>query len=230
MNSPTQPQADALPTSARLFRATLIALAAAGVLLVTVVMPAEYGVDVTGAGRVLGLTEMGEIKQQLAREAATAEAAERAAAQNASVQTPASQTLPAASQSVAEQKGSAPVAAASDSASANTLPVARADTVEVPLAPNEGKEVKLVMRKGQAALFSWRAEGGAVNFDQHGDSTGAPKSYIGYSKGTRVEADSGTLVAAMDGGHGWFWRNRSGRSVVVRLIVSGEFAEIKRFF
>jgi hypothetical protein len=117
-----------------------------------------------------------------------------------------------------------------DSASTNALAAVRADTVDVGLAPNEGKEVKLVMRKGQAAMFNWRAEGGAVNFDQHGDSTGAPNSYIGYDKGTRVEADSGTLVAAMDGGHGWFWRNRSGRNVVVRLIVSGEYAEIKRYF
>ncbi len=218
-----QPPADALPSSARLFRATLIALTVAGVLLVTVVMPAEYGVDVTGAGRLLGLTEMGEIKQQLAREAATAEAAERAAAQVASADTPA-----AAPQSPVEQAGGTPAAA--DAASTNTLAVARADTVSVALAPNEGKEVKLVMRKGQAAMFSWRAEGGAVNFDLHGDSTGVPSSYIGYGKGTRVEADSGTLVAAMDGGHGWFWRNRSSRTVVVRLIVSGEYAEIKRFF
>ena len=36
-------------------------------LLVTMVLPAEYGIDPTGVGRVLGLTEMGEIKQQLAR-------------------------------------------------------------------------------------------------------------------------------------------------------------------
>lgn len=215
-----QPQVDALPSSARLFRATLIAMAVAGVLLVTVVMPAEYGVDVTGVGRVLGLTEMGEIKQQLAREAATAEAAERAAAEVAAE----------APRSPAEQADGTPAAAATDSTSATTDAVARADTVEVPLAPNEGKEVKLVMRKGQAAMFNWRAEGGAVNFDQHGDSTGAPNSYIRYAKGTRVEADSGTLVAAMDGGHGWFWRNRSGRNVVVRLIVSGEYSEVKRFF
>ncbi len=218
-----QPQADALPSSARLFRATLIAVAVAGVLLVAVVMPAEYGVDVTGVGRVLGLTEMGEIKQQLAREAATAEAAERAAAQVATTKTPAATSPAPADQGT-------PIAGATDSASANTLAVARADTISVTLAPNEGKEVKLVMRKGQAAMFNWRAEGGAVNFDQHGDSTGAPNSYIGYGKGTRVEADSGTLVAAMDGGHGWFWRNRSGRNVVVRLIVSGEYSEVKRFF
>lgn len=220
-----QPHTDTLPSSARLFRATLIALAVAGLLLVTVVMPAEYGVDVTGAGRLFGLTEMGEIKQQLAREEATAEAAERAAAEIAAAEPPA-----AALQSPAEQAGSTTTAGVTDSASTNALAAVPADTVDVALAPNEGKEVKLVMRKGQAAMFNWRAEGGAVNFDQHGDSTGAPNSYIGYGKGTRVEADSGTLVAAMDGGHGWFWRNRSGRNVVVRLIVSGEYAEIKRYF
>jgi len=33
-------------------------------------LTAEYGTDPTGVGNVLGLTEMGEIKQQLAREAA----------------------------------------------------------------------------------------------------------------------------------------------------------------
>jgi hypothetical protein len=213
-----------------LFRATLIALAVAGLLLVTVVMPAEYGVDVTGAGRLFGLTEMGEIKQQLAREAATAEAATAEAAERAAAEIAAAEPPAAALQSPAEQAGSTRTAGVTDSASTNALAAVRADTVDVGLAPNEGKEVKLVMRKGQAAMFNWRAEGGAVNFDQHGDSTGAPNSYIGYDKGTRVEADSGTLVAAMDGGHGWFWRNRSGRNVVVRLIVSGEYAEIKRYF
>ena len=35
-------------------------------------LTAEYGTDPTGVGNVLGLTEMGEIKQQLAREAAEA--------------------------------------------------------------------------------------------------------------------------------------------------------------
>lgn len=43
------------PSSARLVRATIAALAVAGVLLVTVVMPAEYGRDPTGVGRALGL-------------------------------------------------------------------------------------------------------------------------------------------------------------------------------
>ena len=58
-----------LPSTGQLVRSTLIALATAMVLLVTVILPSEYAIDPTGIGRLLGLTEMGEIKQQLADEA-----------------------------------------------------------------------------------------------------------------------------------------------------------------
>src|SRR5437773_2443403 len=58
-----------LPTSRQLLRSTLIAVAAAAVLLVTVVLPAEYGIDPTGTGRLIGLTQMGDIKKQLVIEA-----------------------------------------------------------------------------------------------------------------------------------------------------------------
>lgn len=64
----------------RLLRSTLIALVVAVLLLVTVVLPAEYGIDLTGAGRVLGLTQMGEIKTRLAKEAAADAAADAKAA------------------------------------------------------------------------------------------------------------------------------------------------------
>jgi hypothetical protein len=60
-----------------------MAAAVAGVLLLTVVLPAEYGIDPTGAGRVLGLTQMGEIKVRLAREAAEDAAADAAALDSA---------------------------------------------------------------------------------------------------------------------------------------------------
>ncbi|MCV5754355.1 transmembrane anchor protein, partial [Escherichia coli] len=58
-----------LPTIKQLVRSTFIALGTAIVLLITVILPAEYALDPTGMGRVLGLTEMGEIKAQLAQEA-----------------------------------------------------------------------------------------------------------------------------------------------------------------
>ncbi len=58
-----------LPGSKQLIRSTLIAFFTALALLVTIILPAEYAIDPTGVGRMLGLTDMGEIKQQLEAEA-----------------------------------------------------------------------------------------------------------------------------------------------------------------
>lgn len=67
-------------TPGGLIRSTLIAAGAAGAILVLFWLPAEYGIDPTGIGALTGLTEMGEIKQQLAAEAeADAQAAAAAA-------------------------------------------------------------------------------------------------------------------------------------------------------
>lgn len=56
-------------TPGGLIRSTLLAAGAAGAILVLFWLPAEYGIDPTGVGGLTGLTEMGEIKQQLAAEA-----------------------------------------------------------------------------------------------------------------------------------------------------------------
>ena len=76
----TAPPPDALaPTSRQLIRSTILAVVVAALLLVTCVLPAEYGVDPTGVGRLLGLTQMGEVKLALAEEAANNAAAEASA-------------------------------------------------------------------------------------------------------------------------------------------------------
>ena len=76
----TTPPPDAVaPTSRQLIRSTILAVAVAALLLITCVLPAEYGVDPTGVGRLLGLTQMGEVKMALAEEAANNAAAEASA-------------------------------------------------------------------------------------------------------------------------------------------------------
>jgi hypothetical protein len=47
-----------LPTKRELVRATLIAVAVAGTVLATTVLPAEYGIDPLGTGRALGLDKL----------------------------------------------------------------------------------------------------------------------------------------------------------------------------
>ena len=52
-----------LPTIGQLNQATILAVGVAAALLVTTILPAEYGIDPTGIGSVLGLTEMGRVKR-----------------------------------------------------------------------------------------------------------------------------------------------------------------------
>lgn len=212
MKKPPQHVDVELPAADNLLRSTLIALCVAVAILVLAVLPAEYGVDPTGIGRKLGLTQMGEIKVALAKEVAADAAADAAdAAETEAVETDAAETELGADASVSPESGWRHV------------------TI-IPLAPGEGKEVKLVMQKGGEARFAWEAVGGVVNHDTHGDSTGAPNSYVNYRKGTGVSADSGALVAAMDGSHGWFWRNRSDRPIAVTLRTRGAYAELKKMY
>ena len=60
-----QPTEKDLPTSTQLLKSTIIAIIVAIILLVMVILPAEYGTDPTGVGKLLGLKEMGEIKMNL---------------------------------------------------------------------------------------------------------------------------------------------------------------------
>lgn len=50
----------------------------------------------------------------------------------------------------------------------------------------------------------------------------------GYGKGRIETTKTGTLQAAFDGKHGWFWRNRSGAEVTFTLKTNGEYDKIKR--
>lgn len=50
----TQP----LPSLTKLIKATVLALIVAGVILIAIVLPAEYGIDPTGIGNKLGLTAL----------------------------------------------------------------------------------------------------------------------------------------------------------------------------
>lgn len=196
-----------LPSGKKLLLSTLLALVIAAILLVTVVLPAEYGIDPTRIGRVLGLTQMGEIKTALAREAEQ----ERKNAASTSPQT--AQTAPAMTTSPVQTTTA-------------DKPVGRTDEMTVTLKPGEAAEVKLEMTKGAKVKYEWTTAGGAVNYDTHGDSPQV--DYHGYSKGQQMERDAGELVAVFDGKHGWYWRNRGSGVVTVTLKTSGEYASIKR--
>lgn len=205
MNNFQVPAPDALPTSRQLLKSTAIALAVAIVILTTVILPSEYAIDPTGAGRMLGLTKMGEIKMQLAQEAAAEAVA-----------------VPDADAAVTVADEPAAVVLAPDAAP-DPLTQWR-DEAHVVLQPGEGAEIKLGMQAGQRAEYHWEAVGGAVNFDLHGNGSGES---ISYERGRNQPSGQGTFEAAFDGNHGWFWRNRGDRPVTVIVRARGEYGEMK---
>ena len=201
-----------LPTSKKLIKSTAIAAVSAVVVLVTCVLPAEYAIDLTGMGKVLGLTKMGEIKQSLAQESENGINAE--------------QTVNSVEQ--------ISVKTSTQTATDNTqmvMPAINKESISIELKPGQATEVKLTMPQSASVNFDWKAVGGGLNYDTHGDPVNAPKGfYHGYGKGKNETTQQGVLKAAFDGKHGWFWRNRTENLVTVTLLVEGQFSEMKKVF
>lgn len=225
MYNTDMPSRQELPSTAKLVRSTIIAIVVAMVLLVTVVMPAEYALDPTGAGRLLGLTEMGEIKQQLEEEAAADEAAQMVAVQPAFEETAPEPASSATEAEVAPEPETEAVPEAEEPAPAPVAEPQWRDEVQIVLTPGEGTEYKLTMKEGAVARYSWASEGGPVNFDTHGDGSGQS---ISYEKGRGVPEDEGELEAAFTGNHGWFFRNRNDNDITLLLRTGGDYGELKK--
>ncbi len=201
-----------LPSSKKLIKSTAIAAISAVVVLVTCVMPAEYAIDPTGMGKVLGLTKMGEIKQSLTEESENGINAAQAvnSVEQISVET-STQTATDNAQMI--------------------MPAINKESISIELKPGQATEVKLTMPQSASVNFDWKAVGGGLNYDTHGDPVNAPKGfYHGYGKGKNETTQQGVLKAAFDGKHGWFWRNRTENPVTVTLLVEGQFSEMKKVF
>ncbi len=204
-----------------LLRGMLIAAGIAGLLLVTAILPAEYGIDPTGAGKALGLTKLYSPQPALVAASATVPAVAAAA-----VATPAAiATAPvAATGSTVSAKGEV---RSLTIASAQKTPY-RTNTMEVVLPPNRGVEVKTTLAKGATLIYSWKTKNGElVNHDFHGEPVDAGKdefeSFI-LEKGVNVSR--GSLIAPFSGVHGWYWKNLSDEPVTIMLSASGFYTEI----
>ncbi|MBX3630628.1 MAG: transmembrane anchor protein [Nitrosomonas sp.] len=205
MHNSSIPSTQEIPSTSNLIKSTIVAIIIAGILLVTVVMPAEYGIDPTGIGEATGLKKMGEIKVSLAKEAAADRTKDMAAD---------TQAEPVKPEVVV------PVPEPMQSTSNHEM--------QVTLAPDEGTEIKVTMTKGNKVRYSWQTDGENASYDEHGDSKKLKINYHSYSKGSKQKS-KGVLEAAFDGDHGWFWRNRTSKPMTIILKTNGEYSDIKRF-
>jgi len=187
-----------LPPSRSLLRSIAIATGLAAFVLMVVVLPAEYGIDPTRIGSVIGLTHMGRAKMELAVTVAAneAEAAARRDAPGTQVDT--------------------------TSFATNT------HKVRITLLPNEGREIKLLMHAGARTTYAWSTGGAVVKFVTHGEPLEGSRSvFERYGHAPAATSDQGVIIAAFEGLHGWFWRNNTSKDIVVTLETDGQYENIR---
>lgn len=188
---------DATPDAGRLVRATLLAAAVAGVLLATVILPAEYGIDPTGLGRATGLYR----------------APVDAAAPGAAPDDRGDGTAPP------------PPAAAGSAVVSSPVPF-RSDEMSITLAPGEGAEIKAEMAAGERLVYSWTSTGGGVDVDMHGETGRRGDEARSYKVGEFETSDHGAFEAPMAGNHGWFWQNLNDAPVAITVKTAGFYRRL----
>lgn len=195
-------------TRGELVRGVLVSLVVASVLLLCAVLPAEYGIDPTGAGKAMGLTTLNAPAVPVAAKAITA----------APVPTTAPEVAGAAD----------PHAKKPDTVANRETAPYQVATREIVLQPGSGVELKARMDKGAALIYAWKTKDGSkIHHEFHGDPAGAQNDeYESYIKDDAVSASKGALVAPFTGVHGWYWKNESDKPVTVLLQASGFYTEL----
>lgn len=197
------------PSGRRLAAAVAMALAGAVVVLVTTVMPAEYGLDPTGVGRLLGLDALKKPTRRLQiRDVVGGNESYRA------VRVPDPRTpVPLPNPAVAQIKTAA----------------ARTEQRRITLQPGQETEIKALLDEAQVILYTWHAEGGPVYTDFHGHEPDAGDAFVRFEETQATTDGHGSLVAPFSGEHGWFWLNVSEQPVTITLQITGYPRGIKDY-
>jgi hypothetical protein len=199
------------PSGKQIARSVVLAIVVAAVLLVTAVLPAEYGIDPTGIGRALGLTKLHAPATRTIEVKDVIGGNERV--REVPIPSPGEPT-PLPNPAVHQSQDQPP----------------QTRTVSLTLGVDKETEIKAVMQEAKVIVYSWRVEGGMVYSDMHGhDPAIGGEAFVRYREDQQIDGDSGSLVAPFSGEHGWYWLNVSPTPVKITLSLSGYFDDIKDY-
>jgi hypothetical protein len=188
-------------SSRKLWLATLAALAVAALLLVIVVLPAEYGIDPTSIGRTVGLTAL---------------------------RPPAAGTDEPTDE--LQEIISGGVVHAPTGAQKPYIEAFRSEEVTIDLAPLEEVEFKARMNEGDTLLYSWAVDL-PLYVDLHGEPHNYPEAEaVRYEEADGVTSGHGSITAPFSGMHGWYWLNTNDADVTVTLKVSGFYGSLDEVY
>jgi hypothetical protein len=193
------------PSKQKVLQAAVVALLVAIAILLTVVLPAEYGVDPLGAGAALGLTGL---------------------AATGSVEAP----IPAATSPTSVAEGTS-VSVIKGVFVPQPIGY-KVDSREIKLESGEGMEIKYYLPQGAGMVYSWTSNE-KLFYEFHAEPDAKPAGasedyYESYEKDDQVgKTESyGTFTAPSSGIHGWFWENQTGAPATIKLVTAGFYESI----
>lgn len=191
----------------------VLAVVISSLLLVVAVLPAEYGIDPTGAGKLMGFDRL-----YVAEEATTIE---KVFVEKGAIKEETTYKI-----LTMKDLGSDP-SVERPSEIDNPAPVKQSDfrnedfTIDV--LAGKGIEFKVKMKKNDRFKYEWLTDQGVLFHDMHAEINKQSKYFESYAQAYSNNM-TGTHIAPFEGIHGWYFKNRSDKDIKVKLRLSGQFS------
>jgi hypothetical protein len=196
----------------KIIKATIIAMIIGAVLLITAVLPAEFGIDPTGVGKVLGFNRL--------------YIPEDGANQSLGEGTVALTSYPLIKMEKAGSGSDVQRPIEADNPPPEKQFDFREDSVEVIVPAGKGVEYKINMRKYGKMKYEWTTDNGVLYFDFHGEVKQLKSAKAVYFESYTIANSNnmvGTFLSPYEGKHGWFFRNAGSKDIKVTLRLKGEY-------
>lgn len=193
----------------QLIKSVILAFIVGGIVLVTSVLPAEYGIDPLGTGKLFGFDKLYQEEETITTSFLNFKKIKmEKIGSNANVPKPIE---------------------ANNSAPENQYPE-KEDVITVIVPAKKGIEYKFKILKYGSVKYEWSTNKGIVYIDFHGEvlQENPPKN-IFYESYTLAYSNNmaGTLTAPFEGKHGWYFRNETNEEIIVSLKLKGQYELFK---
>ncbi len=196
----------------KIIKATIIALVVGALLLVVAVLPAEYGIDPTGAGKLLGFSKL-----YVPESNQTNDLGMMVSTSN----------LPLIKLEKAGSGSDVARPLEADNPAPEEQLATREDETKVVVPAGKGIEFKINMLKYGTMKYEWTTTNNEVlYFDFHGEVKQKEEVKEVYFESYTISNSHnmvGTFLAPYEGKHGWFFRNTSNEDVTVNLRLKGQY-------
>jgi hypothetical protein len=192
--------------------ATITAIILGSIIVVGAVLPAEYGIDPTGIGKITGF---GKLYQP--------------AEKNTLTILPGTGAQSAIKVLKLEGGGSEPEVVRPEEANSPAPAIQyeeRSDSVQVSLKAGKGLEYKVRILKYGRLKYEWKTSDGIVYADFHGDVKQAnPPKDIYYESYAIAYSNNmiGNLLTPYEGRHGWYFKNMTGNDMTISIRLKGQY-------